>query len=198
MLPDTAPVALYEQPARVVAIRAIESLAQWRAWVVLVSTYAARDLLFVGDRLVVIVVVFYHLILFYWLRALAATRWLASLFAGEGVWCRRLLVAGNGLDAAILLCRRERRGGGVRSGLRRLGGWLCASSRAPHWRRHCYVSTPPMCVVDLSKQSAAICNRMECSADWSIGLGHRHSKCCVEGAREGRLEDPMTGKQPDL
>lgn len=83
MLPDRAAVTLDEQTARVVALHigSAERLTERWAWVLLLAAYAARDFLFVNYCFLCVIITLRSVFLFGWLRALAATRWLAHVLA---------------------------------------------------------------------------------------------------------------------
>jgi len=90
MLPNTAAVTLDEQSACVFGVRvdAAESFTERWSGVVLVSTDAARYLLFIGCRVLSIALPMCTAFAFGRLCALAATRWLAHLFARPRMWRR--------------------------------------------------------------------------------------------------------------
>ena len=124
MLPDTAAIALDEEPTCVVTVRvdAAERFAERRSWVLLVAADAASDILIIASSFFGVVVIRYRR-LFFRLRALAATRWLAWVFARQRMWCRRLCFTSGSLRAALLLARGKRRGRRVRRSRRGLRRW---------------------------------------------------------------------------
>lgn len=83
MLPDATSIAQDEQPTSVVRLRLIctKGLAQRRARVLLLTAYTARDFLLFCSFFVGVLGFFEDLGLDGGLRALAATRWFAHLFA---------------------------------------------------------------------------------------------------------------------
>lgn len=89
VLPNAAAITLDEQPARVVAlgVNTVERLAQRRARILLVAANAARYILLFGVGVIHIVIFFCSAIFFGRMRALAATGWLAHVFAGRRRRC---------------------------------------------------------------------------------------------------------------
>jgi len=104
VLPNATAVALDEQSASIVALRidAAEGFTEWRSGVFLLVADAARNVLLITCIFVDILGRFRHL-LFFGLRALAATRWLAHVLARQRTWRRGLLRAGASFDTAVLL-----------------------------------------------------------------------------------------------
>ncbi len=82
VLPYATAVALDEQSAGIVTLRvdAAEGFTEWRSGVFLLAAGAACDIILITCIFVGILGSLRHL-LFFWLRALAATRWLAHVLA---------------------------------------------------------------------------------------------------------------------
>jgi hypothetical protein len=109
MLPDAAAVTRDEQPTSVFGLRVdlVEGLAQRWTRIVLLAANASRDLLFIYCVFVGVDDVFGSFCLLGLVGALAASWWLADVFAGEGAWRGRFWIAVD-FDMAILTTGRER------------------------------------------------------------------------------------------
>lgn len=89
VLPDTATIAGDEQPACILRLRVgrIKGLAQWRTWVFLVPANTSCNLLLFAGVFFWLIVGFDVFVCFGGGGALASTRLVGRIFAGEGVRC---------------------------------------------------------------------------------------------------------------
>jgi hypothetical protein len=89
MLPHTATVTRYEKSSGVLRLQRgrVEGFTQWRTRIFLLSTDTSRHLFIVSSLVVDFSALLGDVFIFWLMCSLAATRWLAHLFAGAGVWC---------------------------------------------------------------------------------------------------------------